>query len=95
MTCNFSQSWIHNFQNFSGAACPQTPLETPKNSPCYARNIVGGGGEGGGGGQISRSFLKLKLDRSVWRVRQIYHSFLKLKLDRSGNMNEMWKGGYQ
>ena len=55
----FSQSWIHNFQNFSGAACPQTPLEDPqKFSSLHLKHFWRVR-------QISHSFLTLKLDRSV------------------------------
>ena len=55
--CNFSPSWIHNFQNFLGEHAPDPP-EGQK------RIFLATLGKFWGLRQISHSFLTLKLDRS-------------------------------
>ena len=57
--CNFSQSWIQNFQNFLMEHAPRPPRRPKENFPRYTWNIFFWGG------QISHSFLTLKLDRSA------------------------------
>ena len=42
MKCNFSQPWIHNFQNFLGSMLPNPSRKRQKNCPRYAWKIFWG-----------------------------------------------------
>ena len=58
MKCNFSLSWIHNFQNFLGSMPPKSPRGPKKEF--YSQRLENFWGVR----QISHSFLTLKLNRS-------------------------------
>ena len=65
MKCNFSQSWISNFQNVLGEHAPNPPRRQQKIVLAILRKFWGVR-------EISHLFLTLKLDRSAIQCTEIY-----------------------